>query len=97
MQDPGCKIRGCTGNITYWIDEEQDLLGFRLVHHKSMWNWGQAIEGVYPARFTAAVLKPYLKFFRKFIVKQANVQTVFVNRNGQPFSKTGLSIYYSKT
>lgn len=96
LQVPGCKIRGCLGNITFWEDEEADLLGFRLNHHKSMWNWGQPIEGFYPKRFTKAVLKPYLQCLRPWIVSSNTVQSFFVNKRGLPFSRTGLTVYYAR-
>lgn len=30
-QVPGCKFRGCTGNITFWVNEAEDILAFRCL------------------------------------------------------------------
>ncbi|KAL4852731.1 hypothetical protein ACK3TF_006203 [Chlorella vulgaris] len=49
---PGCKFKGCVGNITFWMDAEQTRLAFRITHHKSQWSWHQPIEGEFPSDLT---------------------------------------------
>jgi len=63
-------------------------------HHKSQWNWKQPIEGEFPPELTS-VLRPYLQAFRPLLVKNRQVQTFFLNREGLPFTAAGLTVYYS--
>ena len=67
---------------------------YRIAHHKSQWNWNQPIEGEFPEVLTR-LFRPYLEAFRPQLVLNRQVQTFFVNGNGQPFTAAGLTVYYS--
>lgn len=61
------------GNILFWKDTEKTQLAFRVAHHKSQWNWNQAIEGVLPVTLTA-LLRPYIQAFRARLVQNRSVE-----------------------